>query len=168
MRTLLVAVALLVAGCVGPSARRQASFGPASVRVSPTFSRVTDGYLEADVELLDDFQDSVKGGGVLTLRLFDYNPRAPLVQGREVGGPATFDLGTVEAQRRFWQPVSRTYLLGVTRGEVRSDRTYLLVASYAVRTRPSTRPGDATAEAGRDERFFDRAVLRPRPRRESE
>ena len=168
MPRLLVLLALIAAGCASPSARREASFGPTSVRVSPTFSRVTEDRLEADIELLDQFQDSVKGGGVLTLRLFDYNPRAPLVQGREIGGPATFDLGTVDAQERYWQPVSRTYLLGVGRDGTSADRAYLLVVSYAARTRPATQPGDADVESGRDVRFFDRAVLRPRPRREME
>lgn len=86
VRRLLVLIVLTsLIGCASPAARRDATFGPVGVRISPTFSRVADGRLEADVELRDAYGDSVKGGGVVTLRLFSYDPKAPLVQGREIG-----------------------------------------------------------------------------------
>ncbi len=164
VRRLLVLIVLTsLIGCASPAARRDATFGPVGVRISPTFSRVADGRLEADVELRDAYGDSVKGGGVVTLRLFSYDPKAPLVQGREIGTSAEYDLGTVAAQRRHWQSVSQTYLFDLRRDGVQDDRPYLLVASYeepADRVLATTQPAGEQAQAFR---VFDRAVLRPRP-----
>jgi hypothetical protein len=157
---LLLLIILLVGGCAVGGTRRPAEFGPRQVRVSPVFSRVIDERTyEADVELLDAFGDSVKGGGVLTLELFEYDPNRSGARGVARGRPRQVDLGTLAAQRRFWRGVSRTYSVSVQSGGLDPTRTYVLVVRY----QPATTTGPAAdAAAERPDRLEAQTLLRPR------
>ncbi|MEM7808121.1 MAG: hypothetical protein AAF561_08430 [Planctomycetota bacterium] len=144
-------------GCVGKRST-EPSFGPSAIELSQTFSRVVDDQLQVDVELLDGFGDSVKGSGVLTLQLFEYEPDIPEVRGRQVMSPRRYDLGEPDVQRQLWRRVSRTYYVEINVTGLRADRTYLLQATYAAKPGTTTRPGEVEGQL----RFFDDATLKPR------
>ncbi len=144
---------LMQFGCASATRGRPA-FGPASIRLSPVFSRVEDDRLEVDVELLDGFGDSVKGSGVLTLRLYEFEPRVPSIRGRQVMSPRQFNLSDPGSQRRLWRRVSRTYFVGIDIEGLRAERTYLLEAIYEARTGSTTRPGEVAS----NRRYFDDAL----------
>ncbi len=157
MARLILILLIGLVGCTSDGQSR-ASFGPAEMKVSPTFSRIHDGRLEADVELLDGFGDSVKGGGQITLTLFDaisatYDRRAV-----PVAGPFQIDLGTEAAQQEHWRSTSRTYVFELPAPDVRADRPYQLRATYELRRGTTTQPGEAPSV----QRHYSTATIRPR------
>ena len=129
-------------------------FEPASLRINPTFTRLTKGQeagerVDADVELADALGDSAKGGGGIYFELFQYRPRGVDVRGDRVGEPAYYDLSTQDAQKQYWQNVSRTYRFRLPWPELDAKGGYVLSATY------EPLPGQG------GERLFDRLVLRP-------
>ena len=152
-------------GCAvsGPRGDRPAMFGPAQMRINPTFTRfrnfdrdpAADG-IEADVELRDAFNDPTKGAGQIYFELFTYQPAVDDVRGPQVGSAAVFDLGTADAQRAHWQNVVRTYRFRLPWRDLDPARPYVLLATYAA--------AGAEADGGRGGgggRLFDRLVILP-------
>jgi len=87
------------------------------VRVHPASRYVMereDMRLEARIELIDQFNESVKDVGrlIVELRLLDPNGQMILDdQGRQRGLRWEFDLTTQEMQQTLWDPIARAYLL---------------------------------------------------------
>lgn len=139
---------LALVGCAGERGTvRPAMLGPATMRLNPTFTRVQTGGVTADVELLDSFGDSVKGGGRLTFVLSEYRPQAGEVRGAAVGRPAQYDLDGRAAQEEHWVGVTDSYRFSLPWARLEARRAYVLEATY-----------DAGGDA---ERQFDRLILRP-------
>lgn len=85
---------------------------PVSMRVYPSTRFVRDAggvLLEARIELLDEMDDPVKGAGDFRLELFraDEGTRMP---GRQLY-VWRVPMLTLEDQRRFFDPITRAYLL---------------------------------------------------------
>ncbi|MEM6457919.1 MAG: hypothetical protein AAF710_00845 [Planctomycetota bacterium] len=115
---------LLLVGCVdakGPGADTAASERdgdgwqptPVALRIYPSTRFVNEAgtpLLEARVELFDEMGDSTKASGLLRFELF----AAGQVPGIEVGRLLySWDiaLATLEDQRRYYDPITRGYLL---------------------------------------------------------
>lgn len=140
-----------------PSGDRPAMFEPVELRINPTFTRLrsfdsdaTPDGIEADVELRDEFRDSAKGGGAIYFELFHYIPEGPDVRGDQIGGPARYDLSTVEAQRQHWQNIVRSYRFRLPWRDLDPTERYVLSATY--------QPGPDDG----GERLFDQLVILPR------
>ncbi len=146
-------------GCLGNGLRgsRPAMFEPSQMRINPTFTRfrsfgadlAIDG-IEADIELRDEFGDATKGGGIIYFELHEYVPEGADVRGEQIGEAAGFNLSSVDAQRRHWQNVVRTYRFRLPWQDLDPTDRYVLSATYLPR------------EGSAGERLFDRLVILPR------
>lgn len=148
-------------GCANPlTDRRPAMFGPAAVRINPTFTRLQsfdsdkeiDG-IEADIELRDEFGDATKAGGAIFFELFDYDPRGPDVRGEQIGEAIRFDLSSVGAQRRHWQNVIRSYRFQLRIDELDPAAGYVLAATW--------QPPETARNGEMGKRLQDRLVVTP-------
>lgn len=148
-------------GCANPlTDRRPAIFGPAAVRINPTFTRLqsfdNDGEIdgiEADLELRDEFGDATKGGGEIFFELFAYDPQGPDVRGEPIGEPIRFDLSSVGAQRRHWQNVIRSYRFQLRYDDLNPGAAYVLTATW--------QPQATGRNGGTGRRLQDRLVVTP-------
>ena len=149
MRPLVLLIFL--AGCAPDAGRpRAAMFGPAEMRLNPTFTRMTGSGVRAHLELLDSAGDLTKGAGRATFEVFEYGEGQADVQGEPAARPRVFELGDAEAQAEHWQAVVRTYRFRLPL-DAEPGRRYLLLATYEP-------VGEGSG------RLFDRVVLQPAPR----
>jgi hypothetical protein len=85
---------------------------PTSIRVYPTTRFVRAGaqsLLEARIELMDEMGDAVKGAGEFRVEMLDAD-EATGMPGRQLY-VWRVPVMTLEDQRRFYDPITRTYLL---------------------------------------------------------
>ena len=151
VRRLPLLLLLVACGCAGEAGRpRAAMFGPAEMRLNPTFTRVTDaGRVRADLELRDAAGDLTKGAGRVTFALHDYDADGPAdILGDPRGGPASYELADAAAQGRHWQSALRTYRFRLPFGELPPGERFVLLATY-------DEPGGG--------RLADRVLLAGRP-----
>lgn len=150
-------------GCANPlTDRRPAMFGPTTLRINPTFTRLqrfdsngeVDG-IEADVEFRDDFGDATKAAGIIFFELFTYEPQGPDVRGEAVGEPIRFDLSSMGAQRRHWQNVIRSYRFQLRFDDLEPSASYVLSATW------QPRPAGPGEGGGAGKRLVDRLVVAP-------
>src|SRR3954468_14264871 len=107
---LLVLFLLPASGCESsPKIVREQQFGPAKVRLHPTFTQVKDWTgdnhpdgIEAVVELLDSFDEPTKGSGTLVFELSEYRPQDPQMAFRRQAEPWQESLVTREQQTAHW------------------------------------------------------------------
>jgi hypothetical protein len=133
-----------------PDVQREATFGPASMRIHPIFTQVKDwtGDGKADgIEVLLEFQDQFgdpgKAQGRVMFELYDFR-RGPDPRGKRVVNPWVGSLATVNDQRAHWNRTSRTYTFQLAYPDVNPRHNYVMVATFE-------RTGGG--------RFFDRVVL---------
>ena len=152
MRCPVRVVPLLLLACLGwgcessPTIAREEAFGPAKVRLHPTFTQVKDWTgdnqpdgIEAVVELLDSFGEPTRGSGSFLFELSEYRPVEPQPAGGRIADPWVFKLDTREQQQARWNPALRAYTFQLP-GKFRQDRTYVLDVRFET-AGGATRPG---------------------------
>jgi hypothetical protein len=158
-------VSFLLLACLGwgcessPTIAREEAFGPAKVRLHPTFTQVKDWTgdgkpdgLEAVVELLDSFGEPTRGSGSFLFELSEYRPLEPQPAGGRLAEPWNFKLDTREQQQARWNPALRAYTFQLPMATMPVAPAYVLDLTYeslAGTTRPS------------GGRLFDRLVIEP-------
>ena len=132
-----------------------ALFGPAAMRIHPIFTQVEDWTederadgVEALIELQDQFGDPTKAAGRVLFELFEYRPYDPEPRGQRLAY-WNAPLATLADQRERWNRTSRTYGFDLAYDPIRTDRTYVLTATF---------------ELSGGGRFFDRMIIEPRER----
>src|SRR3954468_20221819 len=104
---LLVLFLLPASGCESsPKIVREQQFGPAKVRLHPTFTQVKDWTgdnhpdgIEAVVEIQDSFGEPVRASGKLVFELYDYREDNPNHVGARIADPWIVSLLTEDEQK---------------------------------------------------------------------
>ena len=125
MRRLVLCAASLplllpLAGCKNHAYRRtdeeKAMFGPKSIRVHPTFTRVKDWTgdgkpdgIEAVVELQDESGEPTRATGGVMFELYEYRPTYPDVRGRRIPEVWVWPLQHRNEQAAHWSRALRAY-----------------------------------------------------------
>lgn len=148
MRLPVVAVAVaclaaLTAGCESSNkpyprdANEQAMFGPATMRLHPTFTQIKDWTgdgkpdgVEALVELQDQFGEPTRAAGRVIFELFDYRAYTPDPRGPRATNPWVTTITTKEEQEARWNRALRAYTFELQFPQIAKNRTYVLTASF--------------------------------------
>lgn len=163
----------LVAGCEGSASHPRSAlddrlFGPATVRIHPTFTQVRDWTgdkkpdgIEATLEIEDQFGEPTRSTGRVMFELFDYRKDSPQVRGARLAGPWIGELNTKTEQQEHWNPALRAYVFQLAFPQVNAGRYYVLTAQFdlnntAALTQPTSAP--AVASSGR---LFDQLIIEP-------
>lgn len=166
-------ILLLLMGCEGSSSYRrsdldQQMFGPASVRIHPTFTQVRNlsgekkpNGIEATLEIEDQFGEPTRSTGRAMFELYDYVRNTPGFRGNRVGGPWIIDLDTKGEQQEHWNPALRAYTFELPYPNVEANRYYVLTVQFDLNntlalTQPTTAP--TTQLVGR---LFDQLIIEP-------
>ena len=178
-RTVLCAAVALffVAGCAPqPRARTEEEarmFGPQSMRIHPTFTRVKDWTgdgkpdgIEAVVELQDEAGEPTRATGSVMFELYQYRQTYPDVRGRRVPEVWVWPLLRRNEQAAHWSRALRAYTfkipldigrspmvleatfdLGADRGRLTNQIVLEPAAPTPPATAPTTVPATAPSEA---------------------
>lgn len=164
---------LLVCGCDGSGAKTRSTldqqmFGPASVRIHPTFTQVRDlsshgkpDGIEATLEVQDQFGDPTRSTGRAMFELYNYRKDSPDIRGSRIAGPWIAFLNTRAEQQEHWNPALRAYTFQLHFPKVQADQYYVLTVQFdlnstAATTQPETAPSSAPAG-----RLFDKLIMEP-------
>jgi hypothetical protein len=110
-------IVMLLAGCEGSSSHPrsgldQRMFGPAAVRIHPTFTQVRDWTgdkkpdgIEATLEIQDQFGEPTRSTGRAMFELYEYIRNMPGFRGRRIGGPWRFGPTPFSFLIRRWMPI---------------------------------------------------------------
>jgi hypothetical protein len=133
----------MLLGCEGGSSSYprstldQQMFGPASVRIHPTFTQVRDwsGHgkpdgIEATLEIEDQFGEPTRATGRAMFELFGYRKNMPNVRGGRIGGPWTFSLNTRSQQQDHWNPALRSYTFQLPFPQASKGEYYVLTVQF--------------------------------------
>jgi len=154
---------LVMASCApDPKARTPEEakmFGPQSMRIHPTFTRVKDWTgdgkpdgIEAVVELQDEFGEPTRATGSVMFELYQYRPTYPDVRGRRVPEVWVWPLLRSNEQAAHWSRALRAYTFKIPLDPGR--QTMVL---------------EATFELGADRgRLTNQIILEPPPRSSGE
>jgi hypothetical protein len=119
------------------SALDQRMFGPASVRIHPTFTQVRDwsGHgkpdgIEATLEIEDQFGEPTRATGRAMFELFNYRKNSPDVRGGRIGGPWIFYLNTRGQQQEHWNPALRAYTFQLPFPQASKGEYYVLTVQF--------------------------------------
>lgn len=172
----LIALLLLV-GCDSQPVPRsdldQRMFGPASVRIHPTFTVVRDWTgdgkpdgIEATLEIEDQFGDPTRSTGRAMFELYDYHKDSPEVRGRRIGGPWIIYLNTRGQQEDHWNAALRAYTFQLPYAQVSTSRYYVLTVQFDLNselttTQPTTGPTSTPTAGAQRGRLFDRLIIEP-------
>jgi hypothetical protein len=133
-------------------------FGPVSMRIHPTFTRIKDWNgdkapdgIDALLELQDQFGEPTRATGRVIFELFEYRRNFPNPAGKRLFNPWVTSLVTVEDQSARWNRALRAYSFQLVVPQIQPHRTYVLTASFEL-------------EGGR---LFDRLILEPKGETES-
>jgi hypothetical protein len=137
---LAVPVLLALCGCGGmPFARSeedQKMFGPASIRLHPTFTQVKDWTgdnkpdgIEAVLELQDQFGEPTRAGGAVRFELYTFVPNDPERKGKRLAVWST-RLDVRDEQIAHWNPAIRAYSFQLGFEPIRTDHAYVLTAQF--------------------------------------
>ena len=177
MRFAVVVTALLLClGCDSQPYPRsdldQQMFGPAEIRIHPTFTVVRnwtggtkpDG-IEATLEVQDQFGDPTRSTGRVMFELYDYRKESPEVRGRRIAGPWIWYLNTRDEQQDHWNAALRAYTFQLPYSEIRANQYYVLTAQFdlngdGVTTQPTTIASTSRSSA-HPGRLFDKLILEP-------
>jgi hypothetical protein len=155
-RMLVLAGVMMVVGCEAPdsvyrSTSDQQMFGPASIRIHPTFTQVRDWTgdgkpdgIEATLEMLDQFGEPTRSTGTVRFELFTYRPDLPDYRGPRLVTPWVASLDSTQDQQLRWNSALRAYTFQLHYADISKDRFYVLRAQLdLVRGSPSgtTEPG---------------------------
>lgn len=137
---LIFACALLGIGCEPPdsvyrSSFDQQMFGPASIRIHPTFTQIrgwnNDGKLdgiEVTLEMLDQFGEPTRATGTVRFELYSYRPDLPDPRGPRLAAPWTAMLNTTQDQQLRWNSALRAYTFQLHYPDISKNRYYVLDA----------------------------------------
>lgn len=113
---LLLSLASCASGPRARTAEEAMLFGPRSMRVHPTFTRVKDWTgdsrpdgIEAVVELQDEFNEPTRATGSVMFELYQYRPTHPDVRGRRVPQVWVWPLARRNEQAAHWSRALRAY-----------------------------------------------------------
>ena len=177
MRWAVVLLPLLLAlGCDSQPYPRsnldQQLFGPAAVRIHPTFTVVRDWTgdqkpdgIEATLEVQDQFGDPTRSTGRVMFELWEYRKESPEVRGRRIGGPWITFLNTKDQQQDHWNAALRAYTVQLAQPGISTNRYYVLTVQFdlngeASTTEPTTQ-GATSRGTTHPGRLFDRLILEP-------
>jgi len=164
------------AGCGGPSPGRRSTldqqmFGPASIRIHPTFTQVRDWSgagkpdgIEATLEIQDPFGEPTRATGRVTFELYTYRKEFPDVKGRRLSQPWIAELNTREQQQEHWNSALRAYTFQLHFPEISAKVSYVLTAQFDLNTAPAaSQPATSpTTSASRPAgRLFDQLIIEP-------
>lgn len=163
----LLSLAVVGTGCShSPRIVRPEEFGPTTLRIHPTFTQVKDWNgdkipdgVEAVVELLDSFDEPIRGDGTLLFELWGYKKYDPDPLGKRVGGPWQGLLLTREQQQMQWSPALRAYTFQLAKLNIDQGREFVLTASFEA-AGGADRPGGG--------RLFGRLIIEPPPGKKNE
>lgn len=155
MRSALVCLALLAAGCMAdsstPAAPANDMFSPRTVRIHPVFTKIASWNgddrpegVETFIELRDQFGDPCKGAGSLVFELYEFRANQPDPRGRRLYNPWQVNINTVESQRERWDSTGRSYTFRLAADGINASGRYVMTVSF-------------TPTVG--QRLFDRVVL---------
>jgi hypothetical protein len=146
----------------------QQMFGPASVRIHPTFTQVRDlagkgrpDGIEATLEIEDPFGEPTRSTGRAMFELYAYRKDSPQVRGDRIGGPWLASLNTRAQQQEHWNPALRAYTFQLHFPQISTEHYYVLTVQFDLNsTHALTQPTTAasTAPAGR---LFDQLIIEP-------
>jgi len=153
---------LTALGCdSSPKLAREEAFGPAKVRLHPTFTQLKDWTadgkvdgVEAVVELLDSFGEPTRGSGTLVFELSNYRSNDPRSPSSRVVEPFIVKLETREQQQARWNPALRSYTFQIPVTKIDPTQTHVLSVSFET-LGGANRPGGG--------RLFDRLIIEPPP-----
>lgn len=146
MRRVLIVLLASLVGCSGalvhppaadlPSDARD-EFGPATMRLHPTFTQVTsfsggtkpDG-IEAVLEFDDGFGDPTKAAGAVIFELYSLRNGFPDNRGDRLVQPWTASLAAVTQQQAHWRREIGAYSFLLSYDQVSPDRDYVLTATF--------------------------------------
>ena len=138
----------------------QKMFGPAAIRIQPTFTEVNAKAIEdrpvgieAALEVLDQFDEPTRATGRAMFELYEYRRDSPQVRGRRIGGPWEFYLNTTSEQQEYWDSPLRAYAFPLPYSQVSPRRYYVLTAQFDLNAGGST-----TRPSGR---LFDQLIIAP-------
>ena len=142
-RFIMLCLALLPLGCQSPTDVQSRStiacspFQVAKVYIQPAFTKVqrpdpaaqNPGYIEACVELHDQFGDPLKAVGEFRFELFKYRPTFADPRGPRftVNGLQTFDLTGLDANQQHWNPITRSYKIPLQLPDLPRDASRLVL-----------------------------------------
>lgn len=172
-RAVVCAILLFVIGCEGYSSYPRSGldqklFGPASLRIHPTFTQVRnlsgekkpDG-IEATLEIEDQFGEPTRSTGRAMFELYDYVRNTPGFRGARLSGPWIFDLDTKGEQQEHWNPALRAYTFQLPYPRVDPNHYYVVTVQFDLNdtsalTQPSTAPSGPLVG-----RLFDQLIIEP-------
>jgi hypothetical protein len=166
-----LALVILCVGCDSQPYPRseldQQMFGPAAVRIHPTFTVVRDWTgdgkpdgIEATLEVQDQFGDPTRSTGRVMFELWEYRKESPEVRGRRIGGPWITSLNAKDQQQEHWNAALRAYTFQLAYPQISTSHYYVLTVQFDLNgdvatTEPTSHP---TTHPGR---LFDRLILEP-------
>ena len=173
LRFFLIAISLAVVGCEGGDAHPRSTldqkmFGPAAIRIHPTFTQVRDWAgggkpdgIEATLEVQDQLGEPTRSTGRVMFELHRYDDQSPQVRGRRVAGPWISYLNSKDQQQEHWNSALRAYTFQLHYPQIRTRDYYVLTAQFDLnqdRAATGSNHASTTAPAGR---LFDQLILLP-------
>jgi hypothetical protein len=146
---LLLCLALLPLGCQPPtdiqsrSAAECSPFQVAKVYLQPAFTKAYlaksglsgDGYIEACVELRDQFGDPIKAPGKFRFEIFKYRPAFADPRGKRfaLNGIQIVDLENIEINQQHWNPITRSYKMTLQLPDLSRDASrFVLQVTFSL------------------------------------
>lgn len=112
-------------------------FGPASIRIHPTFTQIKDWTgdgkpdgVEAVLEVQDQFGDPTRAAGTVRFELYNFVPTIPSHRSGHRLASWTFPLNTKDEQKAHWDTAARGYSFHLDYPKVRSTQQYVLLAQF--------------------------------------
>jgi len=171
----IIACALFtcLAGCGSPQSRPRSNldqemFGPASIRLHPTFTQVRnwtggtrpDG-IEATLEVDDQFGDPTRSTGEVTFELYSYRKDSPEIRGRRLIFWRAA-LNNREQQQAHWNSALRAYTFQLHYPQISTEQYYVLTAQLDLNSRSAeSQPAGGPATSRPAGRLFSRLILEP-------
>ena len=155
---------LIVAGCQTPgsayrSTADQQMFGPASIRIHPTFTQVRDWTgdgkpdgIEATLEMLDQFGEPTRATGTVRFELYSYRPDLADPRSPRLASPWTASLNTTQDQQLRWNSALRAYTFQLHYPDISTKHYYVLTAQLDL-------VRGAASGATRPARLFDQLII---------
>lgn len=162
----------LVCGCGSePHPRSELDeqmFGPASIRIHPSFTQVRDWTgsgkpdgIEATLEVQDQFGEPTRTTGKVIFELYSYRKDSADVRGQRIGGPWITSLDTRQQQEDRWNSALRSYTFQLHFPTITKDRYYVLTAQLDLNGPGATsRPAGQSVMAHPD-RMFAQLIIEP-------
>ncbi len=142
-RLALALLPLILSGCssikspIPRSATEAAMFAPVTMRIHPIFTQVKDWTgdnkpdgVEALLEFTDQFNDPTKAAGTVIFEIYAYRAYHADPRGDRLQNPWIGTLSTLDDQHARWNRTSRTYSFQLEFPQLRTDRSYVLTATF--------------------------------------